>query len=166
MLKLEPLARDGLNPKSCSDLHGIRSTVMTTQDPLLHPTGIHLKPIVLLSAWSALSTWACAPDQATEPSADAGPALSVAGAATYTVRDLGTLGGPGSRANDINNAGVVVGLSATRMGTGHAFRWKNGVMTDLGTLGGANSAAEAISNEGVIVGWSETKSGPFAPRAG
>ena len=56
---------------------------------------------------------------------------------TYSVIDLGTLGGPTSLANAINNNGVVVGRSTTaeHPDVDRAFRWENGVMVDIGTLG-------------------------------
>ncbi len=94
-----------------------------------------------------------------EPSAE--PALAVAAAATYTIVNLGTLGGPSSEAMAINNAGVIVGWSSVRPGDlrPHAFAWKKGVMTDLGALAGGQSQAMAINQDGVIVGWSTVKSG-------
>jgi probable HAF family extracellular repeat protein len=108
----------------------------------------------------AVGTWACAPEESpTEPSAE--PVLVAASAATYVIRDLGTLGGSQSRANGINNAGVIVGWS-TVAGADHrlhAFVWKKGRMSDLGTLAGGESEATAINDDGVIVGWSRIKSG-------
>ena len=112
------------------------------------------------AAAMALALGACGSEESpTAPSAER--ALSQTAVATYTVRDLGTLGGTRSEATDINDAGVVVGWSRLSPGgfTQHAFRWKTGVMTDLGTLGGQHSQANAINRDGVIVGWSVTKAG-------
>ena len=81
--------------------------------------------------------------------------LLLAGASTahaqgqWTVTDLGTLGGLVGEANDINEAGHVVGGSNTASGGDHAFLWTpSGGMVDLGTLGGSFSAAQAINNAG------------------
>ena len=49
--------------------------------------------------------------------------------------DLGTLGGPDSRAVAINDLGQVIGWGAAASGETHAFLWEDGVMTDLGPLG-------------------------------
>ena len=115
--------------------------------------------ITLVLGCLALSAWACTGDEPAGPSTN--PRVAAASASVaYTVRDLGTLGGPSSRASDINKAGIVVGLSTTASGATHAFRWQTGVMTDLGTLsGGGASAATAINRAGVIVGWSENRFG-------
>lgn len=89
--------------------------------------------------------------------------------------DLGTPGGSHSDANDINNAGQVVGEAAWLPDDhGHAALWQNGNWTDLGTLGGPFSAAEAINENGMIVGsswnsawdaravyWTADLEGPF-----
>jgi probable HAF family extracellular repeat protein len=102
--------------------------------------------------------WGCAPESSVEPTT--GPALDLATAATYTIRDLGSLpGGSSAEAFAINNAGAVVGYSGVAGGRFHAFVWKNGVMRDLGTLAGGESQANAINDDGVIVGWSRVASG-------
>jgi len=79
---------------------------------------------------------------------------------TYSVTDLGTLGGNGgglqSVADGINNSGQVVG-GATAPGGFDAFSYtSSGGMTDLGTLGGSSSVAAAINTSGQIVGAAST----------
>ena len=75
----------------------------------------------------------------------------------YATLDLGTLGGTGAQASDINNQGQVVGFAniSPDSSTVHAFVWQDSVMFDLGTLGGNNSVATSINDDGIIVGRSE-----------
>jgi probable HAF family extracellular repeat protein len=108
---------------------------------------------------TALAGWACSPERSpVEPSAE--PDLELAATASYTLRDLGTLGGTSASALAINSTGAIVGWSLLAGGTKpHAFVWKNGVMKDLGALAGGHSEATAINDDGVIVGWSRVLSG-------
>jgi probable HAF family extracellular repeat protein len=67
--------------------------------------------------------------------------------------DLGSLGGVLSVGNDVNELGVVAGLSTlTNSSDYHATRWSDGNILDLGTLGGTISVAHSINNAGQIVG--------------
>ena len=108
------------------------------------------------------------------PAAAAAPAA--AGTTTYTVTNLGSLGGGYTVGAALNNNGQVTGYSATAAtitftcGTGkhrttctehpdHAFVWSNGTMTDLGTLGGNDSAGKSINLSGEVVGWAQNTSG-------
>ena len=76
---------------------------------------------------------------------------------TYTIEDLGTLGGNGSLANAINAEGQVVGSAQLANGTSHAVLWNPGQAgKDLGTLGGTNSTALGINILGDIVGNADT----------
>ena len=96
-----------------------------------------------------------------------------ASAQTYTVRDLGSLGGNAafthSEAFGINASGEVVGRSAlaTKVATTgcpprrpcftypeHAYLYSAGTMTDLGTLGGIFSWGTAINSAGDVAGYS------------
>ena len=86
------------------------------------------------------------------------------------MRDLGSLGGPGSSsfATGINDAGQVVGYFETASGDSHAFiTGPNGEdMKDLGTLGlggpGSSSFATGINNAGQVVGYFEVPGGTHA----
>jgi probable HAF family extracellular repeat protein len=77
----------------------------------------------------------------------------------YTFTDLGTLGGPTSHADDINDSGQIAGTATTAAGNEHAFLWNDGCMIDLGTFGGLASNAVAINNRGQVVGWAQTAAG-------
>lgn len=79
----------------------------------------------------------------------------------YALTDLGTLGGLSAHANDINDAGDIVGASTTAANRLRAFVWRNGSMTDLGTLGGFHSEAMAISPNGHIAGRSQTSASKY-----
>jgi probable HAF family extracellular repeat protein len=76
---------------------------------------------------------------------------------SYTVTDLGTLGGTNSVPYAINNKGQVVGSSKITSGNQHAFLWKRGTLYDLNSLISNNSGweltnASSINDVGQIVG--------------
>src|SRR5215467_7960060 len=108
------------------------------------------------------------------PTVAAAPA---AAATTYTITDLGSLGGGVTHGLAINASGQVTGDSVSsqlvqvpcppqRYGQpkkcfthpDDAFEWSNGTMTDLGTLGGNFSQGVAINGSGEVVGSSAGKS--------
>jgi probable HAF family extracellular repeat protein len=126
-----------------------------TRDPrCVRRMAVALAPILVLAllACGEEATSPVGPDRPATPS----PAVT---AATYTIKDLGTLGGHRSQARAINKVGAIVGSSTLSSGAEHAFIYKAGVMRDLGALAGGQSAALAINDSGVIVGSSRILSG-------
>ncbi len=107
------------------------------------------------------------------------------------IRNLGTLGGNASYAQQINDRGQVVGYALNTIPDSfvndienwdpkitdgvpwnlwwpaatqsHAFLWENGNMRDLGTLGGPDSEALYINDHGQIIGESLLDSNPNPP---
>ncbi len=77
---------------------------------------------------------------------------------TYTVTDLGTLGGTFGVAEAVNNKGWADGWANLPGDTAHhAVLWAAGLKIDLGTLGGPNSVAGFPLNErGQVTGFAET----------
>lgn len=80
------------------------------------------------------------------------PTTTAAQNTTYTITDLGTLGGNQSVPIGITNTGAVIGYSDTAQFSTHAFRWSKGVMQDLGTLGDVGSLGLGGNDTGAAVG--------------
>jgi probable HAF family extracellular repeat protein len=88
---------------------------------------------------------------------------------TYSIIDLGTLGGSESRAWAINNNGQVVGDAQTGSGQFRAFQFTDintnqqldpGEMQDLGIVGNVSeSRGRDINNNGQVVGFLTTSTG-------
>jgi probable HAF family extracellular repeat protein len=86
--------------------------------------------------------------------------VPLAGAQSYTITDLGTLGGAYSWAYAINDSGAVAGTADTSSGSTDAFLWTaSGGMQDLGTLpGGSASYGAAVNDSGAVAGTALTSS--------
>jgi len=100
----------------------------------------------------------------TAASTPAAGATGISPDASVRVTDLGTLANSVccSQANDINEAGDIVGWSNTgplETDPMHAVIWHHGHIKDLGTLGGDKSEAKAINKFGTVVGWAEDAGG-------
>ncbi len=74
-------------------------------------------------------------------------------AVMYSVTDIGTLGGSGSRAIDINDNGQVVGTSSDSNYNSQAFLWDStSGIRSLDPNGIGSSSANKINNNGQVVG--------------
>ena len=77
----------------------------------------------------------------------------MAGAQTYRVANLGTLGGHWSSPAAVNNLGHVAGTARLASGTGHPFLWNNvSGMQDLDPVASDTSGAYGINNSDQVVG--------------
>src|SRR3972149_6488358 len=89
---------------------------------------------------------------------------TAAHAASYTVTDLGKLGGAKSFGSGLNAGGQVAGASYTTDDAAyHTFLWTpttpngaSGTTTDLGTLGGTHSFGNGLNASGQVAGESFT----------
>jgi probable HAF family extracellular repeat protein len=84
-------------------------------------------------------------------------AVAQSASTTYSLQDLGVLGGaPGSPYFMANN-GLIAGAAGTANNQSHAAVWFMGFKLDLATpgLGGPNSLAYAVNNKGQVVGAAE-----------
>jgi probable HAF family extracellular repeat protein len=85
--------------------------------------------------------------------------------------DLSPFTGVNTSANDINDAGDIVGGGDTGFGDFHAYLLSEGTSFDLGTLGGSASEALALNRSGQVAGHSRVRGGParhafFLPEPG
>lgn len=83
---------------------------------------------------------------------------------SVSMTDLGTLGGQSSEANDINDAGTIVGNSTDSLGAFRAFYYSGGAMYQVGVSGAEANWASGINNSGHIVGTWRDPSGNHAFR--
>jgi uncharacterized membrane protein len=83
---------------------------------------------------------------------------------TYTVTEVGTLGGPQSNANGMNNCGSVVGdsLPANSL-SNHPFYYDGSQPVDMGTFGGGSGTATAVNFSGEACGAADLSNGTTHP---
>jgi probable HAF family extracellular repeat protein len=80
-------------------------------------------------------------------------ASSAAFAQSYTVTDLGTLGGAHTEANGIGSLGQIVGAAEGADGIYRAFLYSGRALHDLALFGDAQSTATAINASSQIAGY-------------
>ena len=80
---------------------------------------------------------------------------------TYSVTDLGTLGGKSTIPHAINAQGQITGSSNLSSNVSHAFLYSGGTMTDLGSLGGTSALGLGINKSGQIAGYSTLSDGSY-----
>jgi probable HAF family extracellular repeat protein len=102
--------------------------------------------VVVSVAWTVMAPASLAP--ASTAAGRCGPVTGV------TPTQLGTLGGPGTVPFELNDRGVVVGVSDTDIpaptAVSHAFRWERGVMTDM-TPAADYGVASDVNDRGQIL---------------
>ena len=77
-----------------------------------------------------------------------------------TLRDIGTLGGPTNFVAKLNDAGQVTGVSSTRKGINHAYRWSRATgIVDLAAPGTLSSFGTDINSQGWVAGIAEFSPG-------
>jgi len=110
--------------------------------------------LVLIMA-ASLTTLAVTQRERNTRAANQLPAIPAAPQAppSYTVADLGTLGGVTTKGMGINKDGHIVGASQSGSYL-YGFLWDGNTMTNLGDMGGQGSWAYDINNAGQVVGGS------------
>jgi probable HAF family extracellular repeat protein len=88
-----------------------------------------------------------------------GTVPAIAQQASYTVIDLGTVGGRVTEALDLNEAGQVTGYSETADGQFRAFLYEDGEMRDLGELAPGGSVGHALNDSGAVTGLTAASDG-------
>lgn len=86
---------------------------------------------------------------------------SIGAAQTYSITDLGTLGGNSSGARGINATGQLTGYAYSSKTHSDAFLYTGGKMTSLGTLGGSDAIGLAVNSAGQVAGYSDLASGSY-----
>ncbi|MDB5296008.1 MAG: hypothetical protein JWO31_1991, partial [Phycisphaerales bacterium] len=86
--------------------------------------------------------------------------------ATYSVFDLGTLGGPTAEAVGISSDGQIavtadLPADSSNLSAKRAGRYAGGALTDLGTFGGPDAVAAAINGAGNVAGSAADANGSF-----
>jgi probable HAF family extracellular repeat protein len=145
---------------------------MHTASPISRPNSVFTRSLlhaVVRTAAAAAVVLAAActeapssPENAGSAARNALPAASASRSGSqlpsYTITDLGTLGGPFSIAYDVTNTGRVSGTAASPDGNHHAIYWENGVIHDVGSLGGLDAEAAGRSPGGELAILAETPS--------
>jgi probable HAF family extracellular repeat protein len=84
-------------------------------------------------------------------------AMAQTAGTTYSVQDLGVIGGSGG-VNFMSSNGLIAGSAVGANNQSHATVWFMGFKLDLGTpaLGGLNSMANSVNQKGQVVGAAQT----------